>query len=213
MPADKFKEDYMIVSRSKPKIRDIPVILPKINSPQWLNNLGEVSFQNNLWTLQVPDILVSHVAGYLHSPKKEFTVASDTSLLKDSFSLLTVKLNNPPNYIKSPTGLFFDNMRYQLKCLASQWVTALQLHKHNWQDKEFLDQVVYPGVANAVLSLETLVRLGRSAALPKTFPGYLRAKFVNAPISTMWPEDRALDEEIRKFFRDFRNQVKRQRFI
>ena len=106
MPVDKFREEYMIVGKQKTTVRDIPVIVPKIDCPPWLKNLGEVDFKENLWTVQIPDILVSHVAGYLHSPKKEFTVASDTSLLKESSSLLTIKLNSPPRHIKSNTSLF-----------------------------------------------------------------------------------------------------------
>ena len=74
------------------------------------------------------------------------------------------------------------------KSLASHWLTALHHHKYSWEDREFLDNVVYPGLAQAVKGLESTIKVGREAHCPKNISFNLKYRFVNAPLSVLWPE-------------------------
>ena len=139
--------------------------------------------------------------------KRDFTVDSNTDLLQESFKLLATKLNSTPSYVKAFTGRFYEAVVQQMRGLASQWLTALHHHKYNWQDKDFLDKVVYPGVASSIKGLENTIKLGRELCCPKFVPTNIRHRFVNAPCSSMWPEDPDLELEIRKFFRGKRRRT------
>ena len=209
LPEAQFLEKFMIVPDSKLKKRKIPVVLPKKDKPEWLEKLGELSYRNELWNLEIPDILVAHVAGCLASKPKEFSVSSEATLLSESFSLISFKLNSPPNFIKIRTHFIYDLIRHQVKSLTYQWATALLLHKQEVMNHEYLEHMVYPGVAEAILALEASVRQSRHLALPSKTAKMLRYKFINAPIDKLWPDDEKLLEDINKFFRDQRYRAAR----
>ena len=194
----------MIVTSKTQKKRKIPVVLPKKEKPNWLAELGDVSYRDEIWNLEIPDILVAHVAGCLSGKPKEFSVTSEASLLSDSFSFISCKLNAPPNFIKMKTHYMYDQVRHHIKSLTYQWATALKLHKEEVKNHEWLELVVYPGVAEAVLGLEASIKQVRSQALPNKIGRILRYRYINAPIDKLWPEDEKLIEDIRKFFRDQR---------
>ena len=209
LPEQDFHEKFMIVSKSSSKKRKIPVVLPRKEKPEWLENLGEVNFKNDSWNLEIPDILVAHVAGYLSSNPRVFTVSSDASLLSDSFALISVKLNRTPSFVRINTYNYYDIVSHQIKALTFAWATALQLHKEEVKYQELLENVVYPGVAESVLALEATIRKLRSVALGVKMPNVLRFRYVNAPIDKLWPEDEKLEEDIRKFFRGKRAKAGR----
>ena len=196
----------MFIHKSKVPKKVIPVVLPKVDPPSHFQGLTDMSFADDTWTVMMPDILVAHVAGCMNKGKREFTVDSNTDLLQDSFKMLATKVNPKPSYIKAFTGRFYEAVVQQKMGLASHWVTALHHHKFNWQDKDFLDKVVYPGVASAVKGLENTIKLGREMCCPKYVPNTIRHRFVNAPCSSMWPEDQDLEFEMRKFFRSKRRR-------
>ena len=207
MPEELFNNEYMFVHKAKVPKKVIPVVLPKVDPPPHFEGLSDLSYADNTWTVMIPDILVAHVAGCLNAGKRDFTVDSNTDLLQDSFKLLATKVNEKPSYVKAPTSRFYEAVVQQMRGLASQWVTALHHHKFNWQDKDFLDKVVYPGVASAIKGLENTIKLGRDLCCPKYIPSNLRYRFVNAPCSAMWAEDQDLDLEMRKFFRSKRRRT------
>ena len=204
LPESKFLESYMVVSNVKTKKRKIPVVLPKKDKPEWLAEVGEVSFKQDLWDLEIPDILIAHVAGSLAGKPKEFSVSSDASLLSESFSLISCKLNAPPSFIRMRMQYIYDQIKHLIKSLTYQWATALKLHREEVKNQVWLEQVVYPGVAEAVVALEKTVRQSRHMALSNKIPKVLRFRFINAPIDKLWPEDDKLLDDIRKFFRDLR---------
>ena len=52
-----------------------------------------------------------------------------------------------------------------MRSLASQWLAALHHHKYNWEDKDFLDKVIYPGVASGIKGLESMIKWAESCVV------------------------------------------------
>ena len=52
-------------------------------------------------------------------------------------------------------------------------------------------------MASSIKGLENTIKLGKEWCCPKYVPINIRHRFVNAPCSSMWPEDQDLDFEMR----------------
>ena len=204
MPVAIFDSLFTHSSFKPKKKRDTAVFFPVESQPTWIKELGD-SFLNEqgTWELKIPDHLVAHVAGHKGNLSNEFTIFTNTNLLQDMFSLINCSMAKPPNYPKLKRYPFahFNAVKACIKALSLSFVTASKLYAQSWQNVEVLEHLIFPSVYANMEALRNSVKALRHSVLPATIPYYLRCKFVDAPLSSIWPSDETILNPLRQFFR------------
>ena len=191
-------------SSAKPKHkRETAVCFPVEAQPSWVNILGE-AFLNELgtWVVEIPDLFVAHVAGHNNSVVREFDIHTNTNLLSDIFALINSNVSRCPQIpkLRKPQFALINTVRAQIKATSLTFVLASKQFSLEW-NLGSVQHLVLPTVWSSIEALRSSVKALRSSVLPGYIPFSLQYKFVNAPLSSIWPTSDDVLNPLRQFFR------------
>ena len=192
LPKNVSREEFDAIytsSSSKAKHKkDITLYFARQDQPAWLTDVGDASLnENGRWELEIPESLISLIAGSNSSLDSEFDIYNNTSLFQDVFALCSVKFSRSP-YLPSFKPISFQ-MLYTLKAcvkaLCLSFTQAKVFYDNDWSQKDFLEHIVFPGVLANVDALQNAVKAARSSSVPPSLPYPLKMKFLEAPLVTV----------------------------